>query len=110
MADWSYVPGGGDYLYSVHSSPRYSTLMRFGRTTFKWELVKEYGSIAGTKVLWGALYAASDGTLYGTENNSGSIYKFPVALTTETPTYFTAGPISSDNDGARCIDSEPLEA
>ncbi|KAI8687235.1 hypothetical protein NCS56_00295800 [Fusarium sp. Ph1] len=109
MADWAFVPGGGDYMYAIQYTSTSSTLTRFSRTSYTWQTLKAYGNITGNNV-WGALYAAADGNLYGSENTSGNIYKFPIAPTIGTPKFLAAGPVSSWNDGARCIDSESIVA
>ncbi|KAF4333314.1 hypothetical protein FBEOM_12868 [Fusarium beomiforme] len=108
-ADWAFVPGGGDYMYAimVDSAGLISTLSRFSRTSYTWSTVKAYGSVAGSN-FWGAVYASQDGNLYGSENNSGQIFKFPIAPTTGSPVFIATGPASSQNDGARCIDSQNL--
>jgi hypothetical protein len=108
-ADWAFVPGGGDYMYAVmyDDNGASSTLCRFSRTTYTWQTLKAYGNLAGNN-LWGAAYASQDGSLYGSENNSGQIFKFPIAPTIGTPKFIAAGPVSSWNDGARCIDSQSL--
>jgi hypothetical protein len=106
-ADWAFVPGGGDFMYSVmyDSAGLTSTLCRFSRTTYTWQTVKAYGNIAGSNV-WGAAYANGDGSLYGSENSSGQIWQFPIAPTVGNPKFIATGPVSSWNDGARCIDSQ----
>lgn len=109
MADWAFVPGGGDYMYAIQYTSTSSTLTRFSRTSYTWQTLKAYGNITGNNV-WGALYAAADGNLYGSENTSGNIYKFPIAPTIGNPKFLAAGPVSSWNDGARCIDSESIVA
>ncbi|KAL4729219.1 hypothetical protein ACLX1H_003630 [Fusarium chlamydosporum] len=108
-ADWAFVPGGGDYMYAVmfDSNGVGSTLCRFSRTTYTWQTLKSYGSVAGSN-FWGAVYASADGSLYGSENNSGQIFQFPVAPTIGNPKFIATGPVSSWNDGARCIDSQTL--
>jgi hypothetical protein len=106
-ADWAFVPGGGDFMYSVmyDSAGLTSTLCRFSRTTYTWQTVKAYGNIAGSNV-WGAAYANGDGSLYGSENSSGQIWQFPIAPTVGNPKFIATGPVSSWNDGARCLDSQ----
>lgn len=46
----------------------------------------------------GAVYASSDGLLYGSENNSGRIFRFNT--TALTATALASGPVTSVNDGA----------
>ena len=108
IADWSYVPGGGDYLYALSYTTTTTTLVRFSRSSKTWETLKAFGNVSGQN-LWGALYSAKDGNMYGSENTGGEIWKFPIAPTIKTPSKLSAGPKSSQNDGARCIDSEDLQ-
>ncbi|KAF0642080.1 hypothetical protein FPSE5266_07978 [Fusarium pseudograminearum] len=108
-ADWAFVPGGGDYMWSVmyNSDGSTSTLCRFSRTSYTWQTMKTFGDVAGNNV-WGALYASGDGMLYGSENTSGQIFQFPIAPSIGNPKFIATGPVSSWNDGARCIDSQNL--
>ncbi|UQC88385.1 fungal specific transcription factor [Colletotrichum lupini] len=102
VSDWVYVPGGGDYLYSitgVDANGRFS-LARWSRTTHDWSIVRTYTRINGNEV-FGALYASSGNTFYGSENNSGNIYNFNV--NSGQPTLVSDGPVSGVNDGARCV-------
>ncbi|KAM0299804.1 hypothetical protein ACHAPM_007034 [Fusarium culmorum] len=109
-ADWAFVPGGGDYMWSVmyNSDGSTSTLCRFSRTSYTWQTMKTFGDVAGNNV-WGALYASGDGMLYGSENTSGQIFQFPIAPSIGNPKFIATGPVSSWNDGARCIDSQNLK-
>ncbi|KAF7560640.1 hypothetical protein G7046_g3510 [Stylonectria norvegica] len=107
IADWAFVPGGGDYMYAVQYTQYTSTMVRFSRSTYTWTTLNAFGNLSGYNV-WGALYAASDGNMYGSENIGGNIYKFPVAPTIGKPVFISAGPKSSQNDGARCIDSQDV--
>ncbi|ESU16020.1 hypothetical protein FGSG_11638 [Fusarium graminearum PH-1] len=108
-ADRAFVPGGGDYMWSVmyNSDGSTSTLCRFSRTSYTWQTMKTFGDVAGNNV-WGALYASGDGMLYGSENTSGQIFQFPIAPSIGNPKFIATGPVSSWNDGARCIDSQNL--
>lgn len=116
VIDWAYVPKKGNYLWGVgcESDTRASTyLMRFDRTAKSWTTVVSFGDIAGTggtsKNTWGAVYASDDGYLYGSENNSGEIWRFPlpnngVGVPSGLPMKISTGPYSpGGNDGARCI-------
>ncbi|KAF4951435.1 hypothetical protein FSARC_12918 [Fusarium sarcochroum] len=107
IADWAFVPGGGDYLYALQYTVSSSTLVRFSRTSYTWTTLKAFGDLTGDNV-WGGLYASQDGILYGSENSSGNIYKFPLRPTIGNPSFVSAGPSTSWNDGARCIDSQPV--
>ncbi|KAL3952811.1 hypothetical protein ACCO45_012754 [Purpureocillium lilacinum] len=106
--DWVQVPGTqGSYFYSVGEdtsiSPTESILMKWSTSDHTWTIVRRMGHISG-KDHWGALYADSNGNMYGSENNSGDIYQFPITAIEAggTPVFLTAGTPSSRNDGARC--------
>ncbi|KAF4462830.1 Agglutinin 2 [Fusarium albosuccineum] len=107
MADWAYVPGGGNYLYAIQYTQTSSILVRFSMLSYTWTTLRNYGDLTGDNV-WGALYASSEGIMYGSENSSGNIYKFPISPTIGKPSFLAAGPSSGYNDGARCIDSQPV--
>ncbi|KAJ4391092.1 hypothetical protein N0V93_004707 [Gnomoniopsis smithogilvyi] len=114
--DWVYIPGGGQYLYSLGQVPptlQYilgsTVLLRFSTTTFTWTTVKTYTfgitTLIGTNT-WGALYTSSTGNLYALEATSGSTYQFPVLTTSTTATLFSQFlPQTLLIDGARCADS-----
>lgn len=110
VIDWAYVPGGGDALWGLgyDSQSRQTNLMRFDRTVRTWTTLTNFGTIAsatmGQSNAWGAVYASDDGYLYGSENNSGEIWRFPLpGATTTAAVKISNGPKSSSNDGARCI-------
>ncbi|ETN44101.1 uncharacterized protein HMPREF1541_10651 [Cyphellophora europaea CBS 101466] len=105
MYDWAYVPTKGNYLWTVAadtSQPRTSQqtyLMRFDRTAKTWFTVGSFGVLVNTGTnTWGAVYASADGFLYGSENNSGRIFRFNV--TSVQATSLATGPGTSVNDGA----------
>jgi hypothetical protein len=107
VPDWAYVPGGGDALYGFAYTllGLSTTLVRFDRTLKLWTIVKDFGNIAGSNT-WGAVYTGADGYLYGSENTSGQIWRFPVPGTVNantSPLKIANGPAYSSNDGARCI-------
>lgn len=106
VADWAFVPGGGDFLYSVIYSEGESALARWGTDTNTWEIIEEYGVVTDGEDndTWGALYSAGNGFLYASENNSGDIWRFPV-LAGGAPQFVVEGPESSNNDGARCVNA-----
>ena len=109
VADWAFVPGGGDFMYGImyDSAGLTATLSRFSRTAYTWSSVKAYGMVTGSN-LFGAVYASADGNLYGSENSNGNIYKFPIAPTVGSPVFVATGPSSTWNDGARCVNSSNL--
>jgi hypothetical protein len=103
--DWAYVPGGGNFLYSIAvDSTGRALLYRFDRTLNVWSQVSTgYGAIYPANGVVGAVYASSDGFLYGSENTGGRIYKF--SLDGCTSQLVTTGPTASSNDGAHCINN-----
>ncbi|RYO97445.1 hypothetical protein DL765_011189 [Monosporascus sp. GIB2] len=109
VSDWAYVPGRGNFLWSLGQSRTLNstTLQRFHRGMYNWELVREFGNVAGDN-WWGAIYASADGFLYATENTSGQIWRFPLSDTNGPPTRFSTANPTRENDGARCIRAEDL--
>jgi hypothetical protein len=97
VIDWVFLPGQGQNLYAIASSGSASYLFVFSMTSKSWTQLRSYGSIAGNT--WGAAYAAPDGSLYASDNNTGQIWKFPL---TGAATQISTGPSTSSNDGARC--------
>ncbi|KAJ3477553.1 hypothetical protein NLG97_g8810 [Lecanicillium saksenae] len=102
--NWVYVPGQEGKLYSVLQglAGQGSMLAYFDTSSKKLTTVKEFGKLVGNDQ-WGALYVGHDGTIYGSENDSGEIWKFKPDGS--TPTKFTSGPTSKQNDGARCANA-----
>ncbi|KAI1494891.1 hypothetical protein F5X96DRAFT_692256 [Biscogniauxia mediterranea] len=109
VIDWAYVPGGGDALYGLGHDAFYSrtTLMRFDRAAHTWTALTDFGDIAGRNA-WGAVYASDDGYLYGSEDTTGQIWRFPLPARGTRAVRISHGPASASNDGARCIRSENL--
>lgn len=113
ISDWAYVPGSPGYLWALgqqvvaangNNPKSYNTIvMRWDRTLHTWSTQRTVTGQPGTAT-WGAVYATSDGYLFGTENVSGQIWKFAITnVANEGGTYITAGNPSSQNDGARCV-------
>jgi hypothetical protein len=112
VIDWAYVPGGGNFLYALGNDLLMTNtfLMSWDLSAKTWQVLVNFNNVAGKGLLlnrnsWGAVYASSDGYLYGSENNSGEIWKFPLPSVGTTPTKVSTGPASSNNDGARCINA-----
>lgn len=105
-ADWAYVPGGGDFLYSVgQSTDGQASLIRFDRATGVRTVVGSLGLGTGTWT-FGAVYADANGYLYASNNPTGTIYRIDVDdVSAEV---FAQGPASNANDGARCSASSIL--
>ncbi|KAI0026005.1 hypothetical protein F4780DRAFT_774213 [Xylariomycetidae sp. FL0641] len=102
--DWGYVPTGGTKLWGLGyfaSLQNSTTLLSWDTTTHSWTVGANFGNVAG-KNTWGAVYASSDGGLYGSENFSGKIYRFPLDGTA-TAQFVANGPNTTSNDGARCV-------
>lgn len=111
--DWAYVPGRGNFLWGLGfnnggDAPCNTYLLQFNRTSTTWTTVHNFGDVTGSsskRNQWGAVYASDDGYLFGSENNSGHIYRFsfPVNGVVAQPEKISNGPPTSSNDGARCI-------
>ncbi|KEQ84695.1 hypothetical protein M438DRAFT_334557 [Aureobasidium pullulans EXF-150] len=98
--DWSYLPGQGNYLFGISKGSN-ATLVRWSMADHTWTYLQTYGDIDGNGNQFGALYASSGNVLYGTSNNGGAVYSFPIP--SGTPSRVTNAAVSGNNDGARCI-------
>ncbi|KAI0430387.1 hypothetical protein F5Y09DRAFT_307674 [Xylaria sp. FL1042] len=101
VADWVYLPDNGPYLYSAAhnlTTGGGTTLVRFSLDTKTYEVVQRYPKIGGHT--WGAMYGINNGTIYASDNTNGQIWAFPVDGS--SPYLASQGPVSSQNDGARC--------
>ncbi|KAI8631256.1 hypothetical protein F5Y19DRAFT_483129 [Xylariaceae sp. FL1651] len=109
VADWAYVPGGGDALWGFASTTLglNTILVRWDRSSKLWTTATDFGNIAGNNA-WGAVYAGADGYLYGSENTSGQIWRFPLPANGTTPVKISNGPQSTSNDGARCVKAKGI--
>jgi mucin-19 len=110
VGDWAYVPGGGNYLYALQASVIESGLLRtnivrWSTTTQKWERYQSYPGLILTtlNLVWGAVMAAPDGTLFGQESVLGQTWKFSLS-STANPTPIPGGAILNllGSDGAKC--------
>lgn len=128
IGDWAYIPAYPDALFALGQEivpagtlvllPSYNThLMLFNTTTFTWANVATFAGISGgvTGVLgeaqWGSVYSANDGNVYGTEQNSGLLWRFPIAGGNAALVSLGAIPLNGDAiDGARCPLSDSLVA
>lgn len=90
--DFAFHPDNG-YLYSVDRNGR---LYKVDPAQASYELLGSVG-VSGT---FGAVYFDVNGTLYISRNQDGNIYA--VNVETAEATFFSYGPSSSNNDGARC--------
>lgn len=109
IGDWTVVPGvGGGDLWSVGVSNQVAYLLRWSRTSHAFTVVRNLGNLTGatgtTVPFWGASYATTDGYLFAVENGSGQIWRIAVDGSSN-PLRLKDAPVSSRNDGARCLDS-----
>ncbi|WP_020657220.1 DUF6923 family protein [Rudanella lutea] len=101
MADWAFSPIDGN-LYGVDNTFQ---LLRFNPSTGARTVV---GSVTGTAIRatdsgFGAAYMDLDGSLYLGNNATGQIFRIPNPHTGGlAATLFSQGPVSANNDGARC--------
>lgn len=102
IADWVYLPIEGEYLYAVglNSTSNGVSMIRFSIDTKAWEKVANYPTLKSVSTL-GAQYGMNNGTIWGSDNASGDIWQFPVDGS--APFIVSKGPISGQNDGARCV-------
>ncbi|MDP3951829.1 GEVED domain-containing protein [Microbacterium sp.] len=105
--DWAYVPGAGDYLYSVGLNlDGQANLIRFDMATGNRSNLGSIGIGTATPWTFGAVYADANGYLYASDNGTGTIYRIDVQDVTGE--IFSQGPASGSNDGARCASSPIL--
>ncbi|KAL1889087.1 hypothetical protein Sste5346_009152 [Sporothrix stenoceras] len=100
--DWVYIPVTGRYLWTIgtNSPSGGADLMQWSLETHTWTVVQNYPDI--TTDTFGALYGMNNGTIYASDNASGYIWAFDTS-TTLAPYIASYGPVSSSNDGARCV-------
>lgn len=80
-------------------------LYRFDLTSRKWFASTNYGTLLDLTLTsgFGALYPGEYGYFYGSENNGGAIWKFPLPGNNgDKAVRVSLGPASQQNDGARC--------
>ncbi|KAH8895777.1 hypothetical protein GQ53DRAFT_819751 [Thozetella sp. PMI_491] len=107
IIDWVYFPdlgnNVGNALYAIAVRTMGGVaLLRFDLTSKQWTILQTYPNVRRTTVGFGAMYGTKDGTLYASDNGNGNIFAFNVK-TLASPTGPTTGPVSRQNDGARCI-------
>ncbi|KAG9256935.1 uncharacterized protein F5Z01DRAFT_672160 [Emericellopsis atlantica] len=104
VADWAFVPGGGPYTYAIiYQTDGDARRARFNTLTGTWDPLESYGQLVnGSSGCWGAVYSSGGGNLYASENNTGEIWRFPI-VNGGDPEMVVQGPVSSNNDGARCV-------
>ncbi|KAK1656202.1 proline rich protein 5MeD, partial [Colletotrichum phormii] len=109
IGDWTVVPGvGGGDLWSIGVSGQSAYLLRWNRSTHLFTTVRNLGNLTGASSsltpFWGASYATTDGYLFAVENGTGQIWRIAVDGSS-APLRLKDAPVSSRNDGARCLDS-----
>ncbi|EME80467.1 uncharacterized protein MYCFIDRAFT_212063 [Pseudocercospora fijiensis CIRAD86] len=104
IQDWAYVPGAGQNLFAPFSdSTGATTLYSFSLSTLSWATVGNVGAFGTTvaNAKWNAVWASNDGFLYGSEGNTGQIWKFTIRNGIGSQ-FIVTGPPSQLADGARC--------
>ncbi|KAH9885057.1 hypothetical protein F4778DRAFT_799392 [Xylariomycetidae sp. FL2044] len=117
--DWAFVPntntnttGGNNNnnnsLYALSTATfltapmQRTVLVRFDRGTGQWSTVTDFGDVVGMNA-WGAVWSSKDGYVYGLENSSGTVVKFP--LSGKSYIIMSKASSSTMNDGARCLNA-----
>lgn len=100
-ADWAYTPAKPGYLYGVGVAQGGTpVLVRWSISTHTWETV--YAADGLKAMAFGGVMSTSDGVLYGSDNQSGGIFRFPI----DNPggaSQTAIGPAAASNDGTRCF-------
>ncbi|KAF7196048.1 hypothetical protein HII31_02674 [Pseudocercospora fuligena] len=102
IQDWAYVPTAGNNLFAPWSdSAGVTYLYYFSLDTYTWAQVGVLSQNTVANAKWNAVWASNDGFLYGSEGNTGQIWKFTIRGGLAAQRIVT-GPPSSLADGARC--------
>ncbi|MCB0098742.1 MAG: DUF11 domain-containing protein, partial [Caldilineaceae bacterium] len=108
--DWAFSPIDGQ-LYAVTSTARDQPAPYLRRINPVTGALTNLGAIAGTQINqenshFGAVYFTAEGDFYVSANTSGKIYHIVrpdlISAGNASATYFSQGPASVGNDGARC--------
>ncbi|KAI6813958.1 hypothetical protein KC342_g16607 [Hortaea werneckii] len=105
--DWAYLPGAGNYLWSLNQYNSLTYLIRFDRSSKQMSVIGNYGNIAANAV-WGAMYAGDGGRMFASDNTGGQIWSFQVrnsGISRSDAQLISQGPSTSSNDGARCLNA-----
>lgn len=105
--DWSFVPGNDGYLFSVGCDfyGQRCFLQRFSTSDKICDQVARIAILPANTA--GACYASGAGFLYCQMNQNGQIWKIDVRPPYNA-TLLSIGPITVNNDGARCVDAVDL--
>lgn len=98
--DIAFHPDNG-YAYSVDSNGYLHRIdVNEGTSTRLNQLLDK--SVLGFKLTFGAIYFDVDGNLYLSNNSNGYVYKVNIDGNSSTAAFYSYGPSSNSNDGARC--------
>lgn len=101
-AAWVYLPGSGNYLWSISQGAQNATLLRFNLAAKTWTELTDFGAVDGANV-FGGLYAnGADGSVYASESASGKVWEFNVLARTVKPVLRITGLIGRLLGGTRC--------
>ncbi|RYP89237.1 hypothetical protein DL769_000142 [Monosporascus sp. CRB-8-3] len=114
--DWAYVPNtSGNNLWALGRLVGNTAvqLMSFDRVTHTWTDSTLFGNVAGTNS-FGGVFAGEDGYLYGIENTSGEIWRFPLPGPNLPADRVRSRVVNSGastlNDGARCYNAPRISS
>lgn len=101
-AAWVYLPGSGNYLWSISQGAQNATLLRFDLAAKTWTELTDFNAVDGANV-FGGLYAnGADGSVYASESTSGKVWEFNVLARTVKPVLRITGLIGRLLGGTRC--------
>lgn len=97
-------------IYDFAFHPRLNVLYavdRIGNLVTIFPETGEYNVVAnvGESGVFGAVYFDADEYFYISRNNDGHIFRINLGLENPTAEFFSFGPSSSNNDGARCAEA-----
>lgn len=100
LTDMAFHPFDG-LIYAVDNNGYLMTIdPASGETTFLTQVLSE--AAEGFNFTFGAQYFDVDGNLYLSNNSNGYIYRVTLNGDAPSAVFFTYGPSSNSNDGARC--------
>ncbi|TPX06867.1 uncharacterized protein E0L32_002363 [Thyridium curvatum] len=101
LLDWVYLPNHGRQLWSIFPVPNAGEIrmVRFDMTTHAFFVVRTWKSDLDHS--FGAAWGQNPSTVYISDNSNGEIWAYDV--TNASRRKVSVGPVSSINDGARCV-------
>ncbi|MBD2754851.1 DUF6923 family protein [Spirosoma validum] len=107
IIDLGYNPKDGN-LYGIDSRSSSSNLVRISLQAGSVGQVTDLGHIGiSDNSPFGAVYFDNQGTLFLSQNGTGKIYKIAnVSTGNHAASFLRDGPVTNDNDGARCSDGD----